>query len=189
MNKGLLIVMSGPSGVGKGTILAELMDDEELKSAYSVSMTSRKMREGETNGVNYWYVTKEEFQEAVERGELLEWAEFVGNYYGTPVKGVEELRAQGKNVLLEIEIEGCKQVKKKCPDALTIYVIPPNMEELERRIRGRQTEPEDVIEGRLAKARIEMEQINEYSYVVCNETVAEAAEIIRNIILNHMKQA
>ena len=187
MNKGLLIVLSGPSGVGKGTILAELMKDESLKIAYSVSMTSRQKREGETDGVSYRFVTREEFMEAVHRGELLEWAEFVGNYYGTPVKGVEELREAGKNVLLEIEIAGCRQVKRKVPDALTIYVIPPSMEELERRIRGRQTEPDEVVQARLAKAKLEMEQIDEYKYVVCNDDYRHAAEIIRTIILNHMK--
>ncbi len=188
MKKGLLIVVSGPSGVGKGTILTELMKEEELNLVYSVSMTSRKIREGETNGVNYWYVTADEFKEAVERGELLEWAEFVGNYYGTPVKGVEALREEGKNVLLEIEIEGCKQVKAKCPDALTIYIIPPDMEELERRIRGRQTEPEDVVEARLAKARTEMEQINEYSYVVCNDDLELAIRTVRQIIVSHINE-
>ena len=152
MTKGLLIVISGPSGVGKGTVLKEFMNDPDLNLSYSVSMTTREKREGEVDGVNYYFVTKEEFQRAIDNGELLEWAEFVGNFYGTPLKAVNDLREQGKNVILEIEVEGCRQIREKCPEALTIYIIPPSMEELEKRIRGRKTEPEEVVQQRLAKA-------------------------------------
>ncbi|MBQ9048513.1 MAG: guanylate kinase [Solobacterium sp.] len=188
MPKGLLIVISGPSGVGKGTVLKEFMDDPALRLSYSVSMTTRQMREGEKDGVNYHFVTREQFEEAIKNDELLEWTEFVGNYYGTPVKGVEELRNEGKNVLLEIEVDGCCQVKKKCPDALTIYIIPPTMEELESRIRGRKTEPEEIVQQRLAKAAKEMERISEYKYVVCNDDVKLAADIIRVIIERHIEK-
>ena len=186
MTKGLLIVISGPSGVGKGTVLKEFMNDPDLNLSYSVSMTTREKREGEVDGVNYYFVTKEEFQRAIDNGELLELAEFVGNFYGTPLKAVNDLREQGKNVILEIEVEGCRQIREKCPEALTIYIIPPSMEELEKRIRGRKTEPEEVVQQRLAKAEKEMETIGEYKYVVCNDDVKLAADIIRVIIKRHM---
>ncbi len=186
MEKGLLIVMSGPSGVGKGTVLKKIMDDPDLKLSFSVSMTTREMRPGEQEGVNYYYVTKEEFLKAKEEGELLESAEFVGNYYGTPLKEVERLRAAGRNVVLEIEVQGCKQVIEKVPDALTVFIVPPNMEELEKRIRGRATEPEEIVQERLAKAVKEMEMVSQYRYVVCNDDVDLAADIIRVIIKHHM---
>lgn len=188
MTKGLLIVISGPSGVGKGTVIKEFIDDPKLNLSYSVSMTTREKREGEVDGVNYYFVTKEEFQKAIENGELLEWAEFVGNFYGTPLKAVNKLREEGKNVILEIEVEGCRQVREKCPDALSIYIIPPSMEELERRIRGRKTEPEEVVQQRLEKAAKEMETISEYKYVVCNDDVKLAADIIRVIIERHIER-
>ncbi len=187
-NKGLLIVISGPSGVGKGTVLKQFIDDPKLKLAYSVSMTTREKRPGEEEGVNYYYVSKEAFQESVKNGELLEWTEFVGNYYGTPVKEVERLRNEGKNVLLEIEVNGCKQVKEKCPDALTIFIVPPSMKELENRIRGRQTEAEEIVQQRLAKAAKEMEMTDQYRYIVCNDDVELAADLIRTIIDHHMRK-
>lgn len=187
MAKGLLIVISGPSGVGKGTVLKEVVKDPELNIGYSISMTTREKRPGEENGVNYYFVTRDEFHKAVENGELLEWTEFVGNCYGTPVKEVERLRNEGKNVLLEIEQDGCSQVRKKVPDTLSIFIIPPSMEELERRIRSRQTEPEEIVQQRLAKAAKEMNNLKDYKYVVCNEDVKLAADIIRVIILRHMQ--
>jgi guanylate kinase len=184
--KGLLIVLSGPSGVGKGTILKEFVNDKDLKLAYSVSMTTRKQRPGEVDGVNYHFVTREEFEKARDNGELLESAEFVGNYYGTPVKEVERLRSEGMNVLLEIEVQGCRQVRAKVPDALTIFIVPPSMEELEKRIRGRNTEPEEIVQERLAKASKEMEMVGQYKYVVCNDDPKLAANIIRVIIKRFM---
>lgn len=188
MKKGLLIVLSGPSGVGKGTVLKEFINDPDLKLSYSVSLTTRKMRPGEKDGVNYHFVSKEEFLKVRDAGGLLESAEFVGNYYGTPVAGVEELRSKGRNVLLEIEVQGARQVRQKCPDALTIFIVPPSMEELERRIRGRGTEPEEIVQQRLAKASREMDMIGEYKYVVCNDDPRLAADIIRVIIKRHMEQ-
>lgn len=187
MAKGLLIVISGPSGVGKGTVLKEVVKDPELNIGYSISMTTREKRPGEENGVNYYFVTRDEFHKAVEDGELLEWTEFVGNCYGTPIKEVERLRNEGKNVLLEIEQDGCSQVRKKVPDTLSIFIIPPSMEELERRIRSRKTEPEEIVQQRLAKAAKEMNNLKDYKYVVCNEDVKLAADIIRVIILRHMQ--
>ncbi|MFV0380169.1 MAG: guanylate kinase [Anaerorhabdus sp.] len=188
MNKGLLVVLSGPSGVGKGTVLKYFIDKPELKLAYSISVTTRKKRPGEVEGKNYFFVSKEKFDNAVKNGEMLEYAEFVGNYYGTPLSCVEELRSAGKNVLLEIEVQGCTQVKNKCSDAITIFLAPPNMEELERRIRGRNTEPEEIVQQRLEKANREMEMLREYKYVVCNEDPELAAEIISVIIERHMKK-
>ncbi len=186
MNKGLLIIISGPSGVGKGTIRSFLMNDELLKLVYSISMTTRTPREGEVNGKDYIFTSKEKFEQAIGQGELLEWAEFVGNYYGTPLSVVEDLRNQGKNVLLEIEVQGAMQVREKCPDALSIFIIPPNMEELEKRIRGRHSEAEEIVQQRLAKAAGEMKMIKDYKYVVCNDDPQLAADMIALIIKRHM---
>jgi guanylate kinase len=189
VNKGLLVVISGPSGVGKGTVIKQFIDDPELKLSYSVSMTTRSMREGEKEGVNYYYVSREEFEKTIQEGGLLEWTEFVGNYYGTPIHEVERLRNEGRNVLLEIETDGCMQVVKKIPDALTIFIVPPSMKELENRIRGRKSEPEEIVQQRLAKAQKEMELTGQYRYVVCNDDVSLAADIIRVIIRHHMNKA
>ncbi|MBQ3385196.1 MAG: guanylate kinase [Erysipelotrichaceae bacterium] len=186
--RGLLVVISGPSGVGKGTVRSEFMKNEDLNRCYSVSMTSRSMRPGEQEGVDYFFVTREQFEKAVEEGKLLEWTEFVGNYYGTPLDYVEKLRNEGKNVILEIEVEGAAQIKAKCPDALTIFITPPSMEELERRIRGRRTEPEEIVQQRLAKAAREMTMVGQYKYVICNEDVSLAAELISVIIRRHMEK-
>lgn len=187
MKKGLLIIISGPSGVGKGTIRSFFMDDDSLKLAYSISMTTRNPRVGEENGIDYIFTTKDKFETAINHGELLEWAEFVGNYYGTPMAEVEKLRNDGKNVLLEIEVQGATQVRKKCPDALTIFIIPPSMEELEKRIRGRRSEPEEIVQQRLAKAQKEMQMVNEYKYIVCNDDPKLAADLISSIIKRHME--
>ena len=126
-------------------------------------------------------------EKAIQEGGLLEWAEFVGNYYGTPLKEVNRLRDEGKNVLLEIEVQGAIQVQEKCPDAISIFIIPPSMEELERRIRGRSTEPEEIIQQRLAKASNEMKMVSQYKYIVCNDDPKLAAELIKTIILRHVE--
>lgn len=188
MEKGLLIVISGPSGVGKGTVRDKFVNDPQLNLAFSVSMTSRQPRAGERDGVDYFFVTRERFEEALKNDELLEWTEFVGNYYGTPLAFVEKLRNEGKNVLLEIEVEGAMQIKTKCPDALTIFITPPSMEELERRIRGRRSEAEEIVQQRLAKAAREMNLMSQYKYVVCNDDADLAAEIISVIIKRHMER-
>ena len=188
MKKGLLIIISGPSGVGKGTIREFFMKDESLNLTYSISMTTRQPRNGGVNDVDYIFTTKEKFEEAIEQGDLLEYAEFVGNYYGTPLSAVEKLRNEGKNVVLEIEVQGATQVKEKCPDAISIFIIPPTMEELEKRIRGRRSEPEEIIQQRLAKANVEMKMISNYKYVVCNDDPELAAAYIGLIIKKHMKE-
>ncbi len=188
MKKGLLIVYSGVSGVGKGTILAQLMPMEDLNLAYSVSMTTRKPREGEQEGVDYFFVSKKRFLEAVRNGELLEHARFVENDYGTPREYVERIREEGKNVILEIEIRGARQVMEKCPDALSIYIVPPSLEELERRLRERSTEDEQTIMKRISKARQELEDIDFYEHIVCNDDLDKAVEEVRQIILDRIAE-
>lgn len=188
MKKGLLIVFSGVSGVGKGTILSQLMPMEELNLAYSVSMTTRKPREGEIEGVNYFFVSKKRFVQAIKNDELLEHARFVGNDYGTPKAYVEQMREQGKNVILEIEINGAKQIMEKCPDALSIYIVPPSIEELERRLRERSSEDEETIMKRIAKARRELEDIDFYEHVVCNDDLDTAIKEVRQIILKEINK-
>lgn len=188
MEKGLLIIMSGPSGVGKGTIRARLMEKyKDLNLFYSISMTTRKPRPGEENGREYYFVNREEFMKQVEEGNLLEWAEFVGNCYGTPIDKVNEKRKEGKNVLLEIEVNGATQVLNKLKDddkVVSIFILPPSLEELEKRIRGRLTESEDVIEKRLAKCRGEINKKDHYEYNVVNDSLEKCVDDIRNIILS-----
>lgn len=187
--RGLLIIMSGPSGVGKGTIRKEIFKDGSLDLFYSVSMTTRKSREGEVDGKDYYFVSWDEFQRNIDNGNLLEWAEFVGNRYGTPKDKVEEMRDKGHNVFLEIEVNGTSQVLEKVNDdgVISIFVVPPSLEELESRIRGRQTETEEVIKSRMEKASKEMLLKDHYKYVVVNDTVEQAAQEVKDIILKHLK--
>lgn len=187
MERGLLIILSGPSGVGKGTIRKYFEKNSKLNLTYSTSMTTRQPREGEVDGKDYFFTTREDFEKAIKNNELLEYAEFVDNYYGTPLKEVDRLRAQGKNVLLEIEVQGAIQVQNRCPDALSIFVVPPSMDELERRIRGRHSEAEEIIQQRLAKANHEMKMIPQYKYIVCNDDPKLAAQLIETIILRHIE--
>lgn len=186
--RGLLIIMSGPSGVGKGTLREELMKNNSLNLFYSVSMTTRNMRPGEVNGREYYFVSREEFDKNIASGNLLEWAEFVGNRYGTPKDKVDAMRDEGKNVLLEIEVNGTSQVLKKVngDDVISIFIAPPSLEELENRIRGRSTENDDVIKQRLAKAASELKLKDQYRYVVINDDLEVACEDIRKIILSKM---
>lgn len=188
MKKGLLIVLSGPSGVGKGTIRRRVFEDEALNLSYSISMTTRKPRRFETEGVDYFFVDEDFFVNNIEKGNFLEFAKFVGNYYGTPKDYVEKLRNEGKNVFLEIEVEGAKQVLSKMEgeDILSIFLVPPSLEELERRIRGRRSEPEDIVQERLNKAKREIGLKDSYQYIVLNDTVARASEEIKKIIRNKL---
>lgn len=187
MKKGLLIILSGPSGVGKGTVREQLFKEESLNLAYSISMTTRYKRPGERDGIDYFFVDVDTFKEKIAQGELLEYAQFVGNYYGTPKAHVEQLLNEGKNVVLEIEVQGALQVMEKVPDALTIFLVPPSMEELEKRIRGRRTEAEDVIKERLDKARREIATKDQYKHVVVNDDVMRAKNDIVKIIQENMK--
>ena len=189
MKKGLLIVFSGPSGVGKGTILKEVMKDESLKLTYSVSMTTRKPRDGEVDGINYFFVSKEGFEKAIDNHELLEYATYVDNYYGTPKNFVEKKREEGMNVVLEIDLQGAKQVMARAHDALSIFIEPPSMEELERRIRGRQSETEETIKKRIEVARNEMAGRELYDYVVCNDELTKAIEDVKEIIIKEMEKS
>ena len=186
MKRGLLIILSGPSGVGKGTVREQLFKEESLNLAYSISMTTRYKRPGEKEGIDYFFVDVDTFKKKIEQGELLEYAQFVGNYYGTPKAYGDQLLDEGKNVVLEIEVQGALQVMKKVPDALTIFLVPPSMEELEKRIRGRRTEAEDVIKERLDKARREIATKDQYKHVV-NDDVMRAKDDIVKIIEENMK--
>lgn len=185
--KGLLIIFSGPSGVGKGTVRELFFDREDLNLAYSISMTTRNPREGEVDGKDYYFVSRERFEEAIANDELLEYAEFVGNYYGTLISEVDRLRNQGKNVLLEIEVQGALQVIDKVPDSLSIFLVPPSMEELERRIVSRRTEASEVIKERLDKASKEMDLMKHYRYVICNEDPQIAADAVGLIIKRNIE--
>lgn len=190
MKKGLLIILSGPSGVGKGCVRKQIMKDNRLNLVYSISMTTREKREKEVDGVDYYFVSKEEFERNIEEGNFLEYANFVGNFYGTPKDKVEQLRNEGKNVFLEIEINGATQVMSKVKDSgvISIFLMPPSFDALEKRIRKRQTESEDIIQERLQKGLKEMKMADNYDYVVVNETIQEAAQEIVNLIENKMKQ-
>lgn len=179
--RGTLIVLSGPSGVGKSTVIAELLSERE-DIHFSVSYTTRTPRVGEQDGVNYCFVSKETFEGMIEREELLEYAQYVGNYYGTSLKVIEEKLDQGVDVLLEIEVQGAATVKQKCPDAVLIFVIPPTFEELSRRLHGRATDDESVIAGRLAQAKREYQQIPLYDYLVINDSVQGATQEILSIL-------
>lgn len=181
--RGLLIVLSGPSGVGKGTVRKEIFSQNDTAFEYSISMTTRKPREGEVDGVDYFFKTREEFESLIEQDKLLEYAEFVGNYYGTPVDYVRETLDKGKDVFLEIEVQGARQVREKFPDGLFIFLVPPSLSELKNRIVTRGTETEDVINNRMNAAREEIEMMNLYDYVVENDHVEHACERIKAIVV------
>ena len=182
-SKGSLVVISGPSGSGKGTVvkkLREIMPDVAL----SVSATTRAPREGEADGREYYFITRDDFEDMVAQGEILEFTSYCGNYYGTPKKEAERITGEGRDLILEIEVDGASQIKRLMPDAVTIMLIPPSLTELESRLRGRGTETEQVIANRLARARDEIGLAENYDYVVVNENdgIEKCAENIRDII-------
>ncbi|MCL2212817.1 MAG: guanylate kinase [Oscillospiraceae bacterium] len=181
MDKGKLIVISGPAGVGKGTVIRHLLEVGGGDFAFSVSATTRQPRPGEENGREYFFVSKEEFRQRAERGDMLEWAEYVGNYYGTPREAVEQVLASGRHVILEIEVEGALQVKSRVPDALLIMIGAPDFAIIEARLRGRGTNTEEDIQRRLKRAREELDLVGEFGYLVTNHdgaSEAAAAEIM-----------
>jgi len=180
--RGLLIVLSGPSGVGKGTVCRVLREEEDNNLQYSVSATTRKPREGEVEGVHYFFKTREQFEDMIEHDQLLEHAEFVGNYYGTPVEWVRETLESGRDVILEIEVQGAFQVKERFPEAVFLFLAPPSLQELRNRLVGRGTESEDVIKQRLLVAREEIELMDAYDYVVTNDEVDKAIDRIKAIV-------
>ena len=181
MAKGLLLVISAPSGGGKGTILKELFAQEE-NLRLSVSATTRQPRPGEENGKQYFFLSREEFETKIQTGQMLEYAEYVGNYYGTPREPVERWMDQGRDVVLEIEVKGGAQVKKLVPECVSIFILPPSMQVLEKRLRGRGTEEEATMQQRLAKARAEIPHAKEYDYVVFNDRLEDAVSDLRAII-------
>ena len=179
--KGCLIVVSGPSGTGKGTVCSALLEKHK-EIAYSISATTRQPRTGEVDGMNYYFLAKNVFEKMIEDGELLEWAEVYGNYYGTPLKKIQERLADGQDILLEIDTQGAMSVKEKFPDEIYIYIMPPSLKELERRLKTRGTDSAESIERRLKSAAGEMEIAERYNYIVVNEQVEQAVEQIAAIV-------
>ena len=180
--RGLLIVLSGPSGVGKGTVRAAIFSKGEQKFVYSISATTRSPRTGETDGVDYFFKTREEFEQMIQNKQLLEYAEYVGNYYGTPLEYVENTLATGKDVFLEIDVQGAIQVRELMPDGVFIFLTPPDLNELESRIVNRGTDSDEVIAKRMKTAREELELMKYYDYSVVNDTVDNAVQKIEAII-------
>ena len=181
MPKGKTFIICGPSGVGKGTVVSRLMEADPTLY-FSVSATTRAPRAGEADGVHYHFLTRERFQEWIDAGDFLEHAQFVGNFYGTPRRYVDEAMDQGRDVLLDIEIQGAEQIHQKRPEAVRIYIAPPSWEELERRLTGRGTEDTEKVRSRLARGREEFAAARDFDYLVINDTVDHAVAEIRAIM-------
>lgn len=187
-DRGLLIVLSGPSGVGKGTVRKAIFDNYSNDFDYSISMTTRDKREGEVEGVDYFFRSKDEFKQLIAEDGLLEYAEYVGNYYGTPLDYVNKTLDEGRDVFLEIEVQGALKVREKMPEGIFVFLSPPDLAELENRIVNRGTDSDEMIRRRMSKAVDELKLIQYYDYVVENDTVENAARKIRNIIESeHLK--
>lgn len=183
-NKGILLVLSGFSGSGKGTVMKEIMKKYSDRYALSISATTRAPRPGESDGVEYFFKTREEFEAMIANDELVEYAQYVSNYYGTPKAYVEEQLNAGKDVILEIEIQGALKIKEKFPDTLLLFMTPPSAEALKNRLIGRGTESMDVIESRLSRAVQEAEGIEKYDYLIINDNLEECVERFHSIITN-----
>ncbi len=183
-NNGKLIVLSAPSGCGKSTIIKEIIDDEQLKLSFSISATSRKPREGEKNGVHYYFISDEEFLQLIDEDKFIEWEEvYAGTHYGTLISELSRVAAEGRNLILDIDVKGGINVKKRFKqDVLSIFIMPPSIEKLEKRLRGRATDSEDVIRKRLAKAEYEIGFANLYDKVIVNDNLSEAVEDVRKTI-------
>ena len=180
-NQKKLIILTGPSGVGKGTVIKEILGKDK-NIWLSISATTREPREGEKEGENYYFLNQKKFKEMIKQNLFLEWAQFAGNYYGTPLSSVNEKIKKGFTVLLEIEVEGAKQIKEKFPNSVSIFLLPPNKEELERRIRSRGTEKEEAIKKRLSRANYEISASNQFDFVLTNHNVDETAKKIIKLI-------
>lgn len=183
-NKGILLVLSGFSGSGKGTVMKEIMKKYSDRYALSISATTRSPRQGETDGVEYFFKTREEFEEMIAKDELIEYAQYVSNYYGTPKAYVQEQLNAGKDVILEIEIQGALKIKEKFPDTLLLFMTPPSAEELKKRLIGRGTESMEVIQARLKRAIEEAEGIEKYDYLIINDDLEECVERFHSIVTN-----
>ena len=181
MKPGLLVVVSGPAGVGKGSIVKKMMELSDTV-VLSVSATSRVPRPAENEGVNYFFKTREEFQKMIENNKLIEWVEYCGNYYGTPKDFVESEIEKGHSVILEIEVEGAFNVRRMFPECILCFILPPSYQELEKRLRGRATETEEIIQKRLMRAKEEFKFIDQYDYIILNDTVDQAAQRFVNIV-------
>lgn len=180
-NRGNLIVISGASGVGKSSVIAEVLKRRD-NIYFSVSWTTRSPRTGEVDGINYHFTDRDGFEKRITEGDFLEYAQYVGNFYGTSRSLVEEKLQAGQDVLLDIEVQGAEQVKVNCPEAILLFVIPPSFEELEKRLRLRGTDDEGKILGRLTRAREEMREIERYDYIIVNDTIETAAEEVLSIL-------
>lgn len=181
--RGVLFVYSGPSGVGKGTLKEKLIEEFGDQLAFSVSATTREIRPGEKHGRDYFFISRQEFESRIENNNFLEYAEYSGNLYGTPREYVESMLASGKHVLLEIEVQGANQVMERAPDCASIFILPPDLEELERRLRGRGTESEESVRMRIDKARWEVTQAPRYTHRIVNADVDEAYAQLRDVFL------
>lgn len=184
VERGSLIIISGPSGSGKGTIIKEYLKTNRDHSWLSVSCTSRPIRPGDEEGVNYYFVTKKEFERLIKKGEFLEYAEYNGNYYGTPKEYIESRLSSGIDVLLEIEVQGALKVKELVPEAIFIFIMPPSMKELRERLVGRGTEDIDTILGRFKRAYKEINEVTKYNYVITNDKIEEAVLKMQSIIIS-----
>lgn len=194
-NYGLLILFTGPSGVGKQTVRGPILKDKDLNIAFSVSMTTRKIRKGEKEGVDYFFVTKNQFKDAIKKNKLLEWAQYANNYYGTPAEYVHKLRSQGKNVFLEIEAQGGLQIIDYCKKhndnkLFSVFIAPPSINELKKRLMERKTENEETINRRLKVAKWEIAQSKKYQNVLVNKNnkSKETSKKLRQLIVNAMKK-
>src|SRR5690606_23892531 len=186
--KGILFVLSGPSGVGKGTVRKALFE-QTTNLQYSISVTTRKPRPGEVDGVDYFFREKEDVEKMIANGELIEWAEYVNNYYGTPRQYVEDTLGEGKDGFREIEVQGAMQVKENFPEGVFIFLIPPNLEELKNRIINRGTETAELVKNRLLAAKEEIEMMDAYDYVVVNDEVNNAVNKVKAIVMSeHCKR-
>ena len=181
---GKLVIISAPSGTGKGTVINELLK-QRPDFVFSVSATTREPRPGEDNGVDYHFITKQRFKEMIDSDEFLEYAEYVGEYYGTPATPVEKSIDSGVTILLDVEVQGAKQVMKKRNDAISIFITPPDMQELENRLRGRGTDSEEKLTARLKRAQLELEEKSNYNHIVVNDDAFRAAHEILSIIDNY----